>query len=76
MEVVEKPLRQPMESVSCDVLTYGGKEILLTVDNFLGYVWLSEYRGASPTSGVIIQCIWVPQEAEVGWGTNFQLQRD
>ena len=35
-EVVEKPPGGPMESVSCDVITFGGKEILLTVDNFSG----------------------------------------
>ena len=40
-EVVEKPPKGPMESVSCDIFHFAGKEVLLTVDNFSSFVWLS-----------------------------------
>ena len=40
-EEVEKPPKGPMESVSCDIFHFARKEVLLTVDNFSSFVWLS-----------------------------------
>ena len=52
--MIEEPPKGPMELVYCDCFHFGGKEFLLTVDEFSSFVWVSRFSG-SPTSASIIR---------------------
>ena len=71
-EVVEDPPKGPMDLVSCDCFHFGGREYLLTVDAFSGFVWVHRFSG-SPTSASIIR-YWT--EIFRGFGFPKRLRSD